>query len=108
MEQKFFDEELEQFLKESADQHRMYPSNGVWTNINRQLHSRRRKIALGATLLLVLSGIIWLTNPNSVSENKTGIAPKSTTSAIAESAPNSGKFSEGVNDIIDKLRASNL
>jgi hypothetical protein len=106
MEQQFFEDEFEQFLRENADQHRMYPSDGVWTNIYRNLHSGRRRIALGAMLMLVLSGIIWLANlsPVAVTKSKTSIQ----TIDDQQIAGISKKSTVTVDDIIEKLRAKSL
>ena len=110
MEQHFFEDEFEQFLRENADQHRMYPSDGVWTNIYRHLHSGRRRVALIGMLLLVLSGIIWLANTDPV-------GTRSVQRYTAEQPVNSRNFEEhyghghptvSVDDIMAKLRAKSL
>ena len=46
--------ELENFLRENANQHRLYPSENVWETIHARLHNKRRWTAL-ALLLLFLS-----------------------------------------------------
>jgi hypothetical protein len=107
MEQQFFEDEFEQFLKQNADQHRMYPSDGVWKTIYRQLHAGRGRIALGTLLLLLLTAIIWLSNtsPRAVQRPET-----STGSAPFNSIQTNGtrKSTVTVNDIIEKLRAKSL
>lgn len=105
MEQQFFENEFEQFLKETADQHRMYPSDGVWTNIYRHLHAGRRRIALAGMLLLVAGGLFWLTgNPpiakapsfNNAVHLPGNVSPATKVSTVT------------VADIIAKLRAKSL
>lgn len=110
MEQQFFEDEFEQFLRENADQHRMYPSDGVWTTIYRQLHARRRRIALGVMLLLVMSGIIWLTtsNPHIVSRQPVTGPPAEKSSATANQQAVYTKSTVTVDDIIEKLKAKSL
>lgn len=54
MEGKYNNNEFEQFLKENANQHRLYPSENVWETIHARLHNKRRWTAL-ALLLLFLS-----------------------------------------------------
>jgi hypothetical protein len=49
-------DELEEFLSESAEQHRMYPSDKVWRNINKDLHGNKSWPAL--TFVAILSGAI--------------------------------------------------
>jgi len=109
MEQHFFEDEFEQFLRENADQHRMYPSDGVWTNIYRHLHSGRRRVALIVMLLLVFSGIIWLmkTSPVGNAPRQHGNHTKPATSIPANRSA-SGHSTVSVNDIIEKLRAKSL
>ncbi len=109
MEQQFFEDEFEQFLRENADQHRIYPSDGVWTNIYRHFHSGRRRIALGAMLLLVLSGIIWLANTSPVAISTKGQDPQTVSGpSFREGGVNSTRSTVTVDDIIEKLRAKSL
>ncbi|MFM2362423.1 MAG: hypothetical protein RLZZ316_1325 [Bacteroidota bacterium] len=53
MERNFYNEDFEQYLKQHADQHKMYPSDRVWDNINTTLHPRKRWITLGLLFLLI-------------------------------------------------------
>ncbi|MFD2527265.1 hypothetical protein ACFSQD_15695 [Flavihumibacter stibioxidans] len=111
MEQQFFEDEFEQFLRENADQHRMYPSHGVWTNIYRHFHSGRRRVALGVLLLLILTGSILLVNQNSFAPDSRKIAGYSTKTAAFSAGSVPGGQTEStvtVNDIIAKLRAKSL
>ncbi len=52
--------EFERFLKENADQYRLYPSSKVWNGIYTALHSRRKWFGLGIALLLVTGTFITL------------------------------------------------
>jgi hypothetical protein len=54
------DREFEQFLKENADNHRLYPADSVWENIHARLHPKKRW-PLTAILLLALTtgSITW-------------------------------------------------
>lgn len=107
MEQQFFENEFEQFLKENADQHRMYPSDGVWTNIYRRMHPGRRRVALGALLLLVLSGIVWLSTTDAVDRSRRPAKNISSTS-VSEHSLYGESSGVTVHDIIAKLRAKSL
>ncbi|HEY8398186.1 MAG TPA: hypothetical protein VIK80_09610 [Flavihumibacter sp.] len=103
MEQQFFEDEFEQFLRENADEHRMYPSEGVWTNIYRKLHPGKRRIMITILLLLVLSGLYWLAN--------TSVLPSSGPQPKAQESDENyyGHISTvTVDDIIEKLRAKSL
>jgi hypothetical protein len=84
MENNFDNRDFEQFVKQNADQYRMFPSEKVWKNIHHTLHTRRRWYGLGLTVLLLTSGIVtWVmlspsvrnngsiaNNPTAVSQNK--------------------------------------
>ena len=53
-----FNNEFERFLKENADQYRMYPSAKVWSGIYNALHTRRKWFGLGIILLLVTGSLV--------------------------------------------------
>jgi hypothetical protein len=57
MRQGFNQNEFENFLKEHADEHRMYPSDNVWKGIYRHVHLKG-KWQLGILILLFISTII--------------------------------------------------
>lgn len=58
MDGQFDHNDLEHFLKQNADTHRLYPSERVWSRIHSRLHGRRRMFAL-LLLLPLLTGIGW-------------------------------------------------
>src|SRR5688572_22232813 len=61
MENRFINKDFEQFVKQNADQYRMYPSEKVWKNINYSLHTRRKWYGFGLALLLLTTGTVtWL------------------------------------------------
>lgn len=66
MDGKYNDKEFIRFLKENADNHRLYPSEEVWNRIHSKLHTRKRWLAAGLGLLF-LTGltvtVVMLTNP---------------------------------------------
>ncbi len=49
-------DDFEQFLRNQADKHRMYPSDQIWRNINQQLHGKSRWPAL--TFAAILTGTL--------------------------------------------------
>jgi hypothetical protein len=67
-----FNNEFERFLKENADQYRMYPSAKVWSGIYNSLHTRRRWFGLGVILLLLTGSLVTVLVTRSPKE--TGIA----------------------------------
>lgn len=62
MERNYRNSEFEQYLKESADQYRMFPSDKVWKGIHNTLHTRRKWYGAGLALLLLLTGtaVTWV------------------------------------------------
>ena len=73
-----FNNEFERFLKENADQYRLYPSSKVWNGIDTALHTRRKWFGLGIVLLLLTGSLVTLLITNSskqtvISVNKTPV-----------------------------------
>jgi hypothetical protein len=54
----FYDNEFEKYLKEKASQHRMYPSDQVWRNIQNEIHGYRKWPALTFLSILILSALV--------------------------------------------------
>lgn len=52
MERDFYNEDIEQLIKQKADQYKMYPSDKVWKGIDRSLHPRRKWYWLSFVLFL--------------------------------------------------------
>ncbi len=52
--------DFEQFVKQNADQYRMFPSEQVWKNIHHNLHSRRRWVGIGLLLLMITTATVTL------------------------------------------------
>ena len=58
MDRNFYNnDDFEEFLKQKADQHKMYPSDRVWNNIYSSLHGRRRWMIGGFALLFLFSSL---------------------------------------------------
>lgn len=75
MERDFYNEDIEQLLKQKADQYKMYPSDKVWKGIQRSMHPRRRWYWFG--FVVFVGGLTWYTisemiapSRNSVSQTK--------------------------------------
>ncbi|MBI3137108.1 MAG: hypothetical protein HYZ15_00825 [Sphingobacteriales bacterium] len=61
MESNFNNNDFERFLKQNADQYRMFPSENVWKGIHGSLHTRRRWHGIGLALLLLTTGTVtWM------------------------------------------------
>jgi hypothetical protein len=59
MERGFYNEDIEELLKEKADQYKMYPSDKVWKGIHRSLHPTRKWYWF--SLVLFLSAVGYYT-----------------------------------------------
>lgn len=69
MEEDFYKDEFEQFLQHQANNHKMFPSDGVWRNIHKRLHGDNKWPALTvfASLFLTLTiaiGVYFAPEPN--------------------------------------------
>lgn len=61
MQRNFDNNDFEQFVKQNADQYRMYPSEKVWKGIHSSLHTRRTWYGLGFALLILASVVVtWM------------------------------------------------
>ncbi len=58
MERKFYENDFEQFLKESADQFRMSPSKKVWHGIYNNTHPGRRWPSVAMSLLFIFTLVL--------------------------------------------------
>jgi len=74
MESNFSNRDFEQFVKQNADQYRMFPSEKVWKGVNSVLHTRRKWYGLWLGVFLLLSGgaVTWVMTsyPSSDKPNK--------------------------------------
>lgn len=79
MESNFRNRDFEQYVKQNADQYRMFPSEKVWKGIHGTLHTRRKWYGLGLALLLLstVTAVTWVMVSYPVSDNKriTGVIP---------------------------------
>ena len=73
MESKYSNRDFEQYLKDNADQYRMFPSDKVWKGVNNALHTRRKWYGFWLGFLLLMTGgaVTWVmtTYPSSKKEN---------------------------------------
>ncbi len=90
MESNYSNRDFEQFVKQNADEYRMFPSEKVWNGVHNALHTRRRWTGFGLAFLLLLTGgaVSWVMtmypvskksqNITSVESNKANTATAST------------------------------
>jgi hypothetical protein len=101
-----YNNEFERFLKENADQYRLYPSAKVWSGIHTALHTRRKWFGLGIVLLLLTGTLVTLLITNSSKEtiitvNKPSIENKQTRVSDFHSQPADKKV--GVNEFPNNI-----
>ncbi len=87
MESNFNNNDFERFLKQNADQYRMFPSENVWKGIHGSLHTRRRWHGIGLALLLLTTGTVtWmmLTIPSGKKAVPLAQAPVTTKKEVAQ------------------------
>jgi hypothetical protein len=85
MENDFNNKDFEQFVKQNADQYRMFPSEKVWANINNTLHTRRRWYGIGLTLLLLTVGVVTWVMLLSPTDKKQQLTSKTTITSSKKS-----------------------
>ncbi len=61
MENSYNNRDFEHFVKQNADQYRMFPSEKVWNNIHHTLHQRNKWYGFGLSLLLLsTAAVTWV------------------------------------------------
>jgi hypothetical protein len=101
MESNFRNSDFEQYIKENADQYRMFPSEKIWKNINSTLHTRRKWYGFGLSLLLLLTGtaVTWVMVSYPISKDQPTVNIKSGTASSAQQS----MVKEVPAEVIDKV-----
>ncbi|MFI5124553.1 MAG: hypothetical protein ACHQDF_04450 [Chitinophagales bacterium] len=84
MERIYLDNEFENQLKEKSDQLKMYPSDKVWNEVHRSLHTRRKRFVAGMSFLI--GGILILAGTQLISPAKNTLHKQSATKSILAAA----------------------
>ncbi len=89
MEDNYRNNDFEEYVKQHADQFRMFPSDKVWNGVHKALHTRRKWYGFGLAFLLLLTGgaVTWVMNTYPVSKKDpySGISQAELTSAATTS-----------------------
>lgn len=71
MEDNFYNDDFERFLKDTTDNFRMYPSKKVWHSLYNDLHPARRWPSLAISLFIIAAILfVGVTNNNSISKKQ--------------------------------------
>lgn len=86
MESNYSNRDFEHFVKQNADEYRMFPSEKVWNGVNNALHTRRRWTGFGLAFLLLLTGgaVSWVMTMYPVSKKSQDIASVKPTATNTE------------------------
>ncbi|MEI2738907.1 MAG: hypothetical protein V9F01_08985 [Chitinophagaceae bacterium] len=96
MENRFNNRDFEQFVKQNADQYRMFPSEKVWNVIHNTLHTRRRWYGIGLGLLILSTGVVtWVMLSNST-RNKQVVSTLPKTTFVQQSAEQQKQYPKAV------------
>ena len=117
MDRKYNNRDFEHFLKQNADQYRMFPSEKVWEGIHHSLHTRRRWYGIGLALLLLSTATVTTVMLNNAGKKQqlADKAPvtktndklaKQTTSNTIIITPQKPAVNNSTNQRPDKLQAS--
>lgn len=82
MENKKYQDEFEQFLQDEVKQHRMYPSDRVWSNIRTELHGYRSWPALTFIAVFIVTALTLTTVLNTHNQS-THLQPLSVPNVVA-------------------------
>lgn len=92
MDRRYNNRDFEHFLKQNADQYRMFPSEKVWEGIHHTLHTRRRWYGIGLAFLLLSTATVTTVMLNNAGKKQ----------QLADKAPVTKTI-----DILSKQAASN-
>lgn len=111
------DREFEQFVKQNADQYRMFPSEKVWEGIHNTLHTRRKWYGIGLALLLLSTATVTSVMLNNAGKKQeladkapvtiyAAVSAKENTKEPVMIAPEKPFIQNTLNTRPDKLHAS--
>jgi hypothetical protein len=102
MESNFYNDELEELIKQKADQYKLYPSDKVWKRIYSSLHTGRKWFVAGMALLI--TGILFFAGKELLAPN-TNIASikKPVDNLTLKNQPSESEKTESEKDNVNKL-----
>lgn len=108
MERNFYKEDFEKFLKENANQYRMYPSERVWKGIYNSLHTGYKWYRISGLVLLlaILTGSIVLFTGKDEPASKKIPNTEITELAVQPASNNPAEIIAGEKTAVDKISLS--
>jgi len=102
MESNFYNDDLEELIKQKADQYKLYPSDKVWKRIYSSLHTGRKWFV--AVMALLITGILFFAGKELLSPN-TNIADikKPVDNLTLKDQPSESEKTESEKDNANKL-----
>lgn len=105
----WYDNEFEKYLKDQADQHRMYPSDQVWRNIQHEIHGYKKWPALTFISILIISALVVSTvvlKPHTQTQQRSATSANTTNKAVEKSGANTS--AENQKKYTEHLLAENI
>src|SRR6185369_15064694 len=110
--ERHYNNDFERFLKQNADQYRLYPSTKPWKGVYSHFHGKRRWFGLGAILLLLTGSLITVLVINSPKQSPVAEAKPSANSTEKKSyVPSSSSMEAARNNrssLTSEKRADSL
>src|SRR6266487_487871 len=107
MSNQFYDNEFKKYLKEQTDQHRMYPSDQVWRNIQNEIHGYRKWPALTFISVFIISALVIGTVLIKPHTQLATVLPDTTGSKNTEKVSSNIK-AENKRNYVDHLSVENI
>lgn len=103
-----YNDDFENFLQEQAKDHRMYPSDHIWRNIQESIHGERKWPALSFISIIVISSLVvstLLIKPHLQAENKIG----QSSSSVSRTAKSESLKAAKTEEVLEQhLTANNI
>ena len=108
MEEEFYKDEFEQFLQQQANNHRMFPTDGVWLGIYDKLHGDKKWPGLTIAAFAILIATIAISVYFSPKPSIFALQPANKTIANVDPSTKSNVLLNLVNTEIKSIKGQNL
>src|SRR3954469_10364815 len=108
MSNQFYDNEFEKYLKEKANQYRMYPSDHVWRNVQNEIHGYRKWPALTFISIFIISALVVGTVLVKPHTQLATVLPNQVDRKNSEKAASSNIIVDSKKNYVDHLAVENI